>query len=109
MVWNHDNRRGKELDVEPGQQPVPFQSNFDFRFAFIDFGYAIRFPPNIFDHVVRREHRPPSDFAAPEQSNFSEPYDVFAADVFNLGKVLRFELDQAIQVRLPRLFTILFD
>jgi hypothetical protein len=40
---------------------------------------------------------PPSHFAAPEQTQ-SEPYDIFASDVFNVGRVLQNELEKSQEV-----------
>ena len=84
--------------MKPGQPAVPFHSTFDFRFAYIDFGCAVHFSPDATDHLVTAEHIPPSHFAAPEQSE-GKPYDMFASDVFNVGKVLETELEEAMQVR----------
>ena len=41
------------LTFEPGQPPIPFQSTFDFRFAFIDFDCSFRFPPDTPHHLLR--------------------------------------------------------
>jgi hypothetical protein len=81
----------------PGQPAIPFHSTFRCCFAFIDFGNAIQFGPDAADHLVTAEHMPPSHFAAPEQSQ-GEPYDIFASDVFNVGRVLQTELEEAKEV-----------
>jgi serine/threonine protein kinase len=81
----------------PGQPAVLFHSTFRFCFAFIDFGSAVQFSPDATDHLITAEHMPPSRFAAPEQTQ-SEPYDIFASDVFNMGKVLQNELEEADRV-----------
>ena len=96
-MWNHDNIRNPLVNVLPGEPAVPFQSTFRFSFAFIDFGCAFQFSPDATDHLVTAEHIPPSHFAAPEQSQ-GEPYDIFASDVFNVGRVLQIELEEAKQV-----------
>ena len=90
--------------MKPGQPAVPFHSTFDFRFAYIDFGCAVHFSPDATDHLVTAEHIPPSHFAAPEQSE-GKPYDMFASDVFNVGKVFQTELEEAMQVR--KLFSLI--
>ena len=84
--------------VEPGQIAVPFQSTFDFRFAFIDFGFSVRFDPDDADHLVESQYCPPVEFASPEQHRTGEKYDIFASDVYNLGRVLEHELEQATKV-----------
>jgi serine/threonine protein kinase len=64
--------------------------------AYIDFGAAIKFSTG------RRSFasgiRPPSKWAAPEQL-LDEPYDVCAADIFMLGRVLQEELVEGRVVR----------
>jgi serine/threonine protein kinase len=97
-LWNHDHCRALHVEFVPGQPAVPFHSTFRFCFAFIDFGSAVQFSPDAADHLVTAEHMPPSHFAAPEQTQ-SEPYDIFASDVFNVGRVLQTELEEAKEVR----------
>jgi hypothetical protein len=48
--------------------------------------------------LVEPQQIPPEPFAAPEQSRMGEPYDIFASDVYNLGKVLEHNLDVAKEV-----------
>jgi hypothetical protein len=53
----------------------------------------VLFPPHSTHHIVNKQPTsPPTEFAAPEQEDSDEPYDIFAADVYNLGKVLECEL-----------------
>jgi serine/threonine protein kinase len=80
-----------------GQPAVPFHSTFRFCFAFIDFGNAVQFSPDATDHLITAEHMPPSQVAAPEQTQ-DEPYDIFASDVFNVGRVLQNELEESKEV-----------
>ena len=98
-MWNHDGTRynGVSHFVEPGQIAVPFQSTFDFRFAFIDFGFSVRFGPDDADHIVESQHCPPDEFASPEQRRGGK-YDIFASDVYNLGRFLEHELEEATRV-----------
>jgi hypothetical protein len=63
--------------------------------AFIDFECAVHFGKGV-DPLVRPGNVPPSDIAAPEQANLDgREYDLFKADVFNLGKTLKKELQEA--------------
>jgi serine/threonine protein kinase len=101
ILCNHEDRhRVAQHKWEPGMTQPPFQSTFDCQLAFIDFGSAIRFPPNVSDHIVRnRDCAPPVSFRAPEQPpNCHGPYDIFAADVYSLGKILQYELAAASKV-----------
>ena len=60
---------------------------------FIDFGSAVLFPPEVTDQIVNKQPTsPPKEFVAPEQEDSHVPYDIFAADIYNLGKVLEMEL-----------------
>ncbi len=97
LLWNHDGTRGNGVScfVEPGHIAVPFQSTFDVRFAFIDFGFLVRFDPGDTKHLAEPGHCPPDEFAAPEQFRTGEQYDLFALDVYNLGRVLEHELEEA--------------
>ena len=97
ILWNHDDTRNPRADNQPGKPAVPFHSTFDFRIAFIDFGSATRFTPGETTHFITADHIPPSAFAAPEQSQ-DEPYDVLRSDVYNVGKVLEHELEEASKV-----------
>jgi len=70
--------------------------NGDLCFAFIDFGSSVLFSSDSKDHVVSHySARPPSLTAAPEQKS-QKPFDIFAADVYNLGRVLQIDLDEAV-------------
>ena len=82
ILWNHDSRRGLHLKVKPGQPAVPFQSTFKFCFPFIDFGSAVHFSPDAADHIVTAENIPPSQFAAPEQSQ-DKPYDISLPQMYS--------------------------
>jgi hypothetical protein len=74
---------------------VPFHSTFDFQMAFIDFECAVHFQRGI-EPLVRPNMRPPSHIAAPEQlKEGEETYDMFSADVFNLGRTLQIEIQKA--------------
>ena len=109
-MWNHDGSRNSEVRhfIEPGHISVPFQSTFDFRFAFIDFGFSVRFDPGDTNHLIEPGQSPPDEFAAPEQCRTGEQYDLFASDVYNLGRVLEHELEQATKVSdLPLILGIL--
>lgn len=49
--------------------------------------------------LVRPSNVPPSDIAAPEQANLDGgEYDLFKADVFNLGRTLMIELQGVLAV-----------
>ncbi|EPQ54762.1 hypothetical protein GLOTRDRAFT_130116 [Gloeophyllum trabeum ATCC 11539] len=96
ILWNHSDCRGwttGEHDPPPGYL---FHSTFDFRMAYIDFGCSTLLEPGQ-SRMVPSNSRPPSDFAAPEQTAEGDSYDVFAADVYNLGKVLQWELEEALK------------
>jgi hypothetical protein len=74
---------------------VPFHSTFDFRMAFIDFECAVQFERGA-QPLVRPNMVPPSHTAAPEQlKEGEEKYDMFSADVFNLGRTLQIEIQKA--------------
>jgi hypothetical protein len=61
---------------------------------------AVRFQLDAKSHTVDAgDSRPPSFFAAPEQDGKS-PFDLYDADVFNLGRTLLWELENATKVRL---------
>ncbi|KAJ7593659.1 hypothetical protein C8J56DRAFT_1043458 [Mycena floridula] len=64
------------------------QAYVDYHLAYINFGSSIQFSSSDY-HVQRQPPQPPLEFAAPEQISESEgSYDMFAADIYNLGKVL---------------------
>jgi hypothetical protein len=66
--------------------------------AFIDFECAVHFERGV-DPLVYPSNVPPSDFAAPEQADANGgEYDLFKADVFNLGRTLMVELQRASEV-----------
>lgn len=90
IVWNHYDSRHPVKGPSKGSLPL---DPFDFRMAFIDFGSARSFPPNS-RPLVQVTERPPDQFAAPEQLIEGNKYDMFAADVYNLGRVLQLELDE---------------
>jgi len=97
ILFNHSNSRPKEM-VSSGELNtpiVPFHSTFDFRMAFIDFECAVHFQRGI-EPLVRPNMVPPSHTAAPEQlKEGEETYDMFSADVFNLGRTLQREIQEA--------------
>ncbi|KAK7021514.1 kinase-like domain-containing protein [Favolaschia claudopus] len=82
ILWNH----------APTHHELSRHSKFNFCMAYIDFGGAV-----LFSADNRRSPgsgvRPPSAFAAPEQS-LDQLYDVCAADVCMLGKVLQGEMEE---------------
>jgi hypothetical protein len=65
--------------------------------AYIDFGCSMKFTPEN-RYLMNSGLRPPSEWAAPEQLH-AEPYDVCAADVYMLGRVLKAELEAGRKVR----------
>lgn len=96
ILWNHSDWRRWGTDDDDGPPPgFLFHSTFDFRMAYIDFGCSTLFEPGQ-SHTIPSDSRPPSVFAAPEQTAEGDSYDVFAADVYNLGRVLQYELDEAL-------------
>jgi serine/threonine protein kinase len=97
ILFNHDNCRAVELRYNGDSDTpiVPFHSTFDFRMAFIDFECAAHFGRGV-SPLVRPGNIPPSDIAAPEQANLDGgEYDLFKADVFNLGRTLMKEMQRA--------------
>jgi serine/threonine protein kinase len=67
-------------------------------YAFIDLGSACMFKPGA-PPVAQAITVPPKSVRAPEQTeDCDEPINLFAADVYNLGKTLELELSAAIQV-----------
>ncbi|KAJ7639222.1 kinase-like domain-containing protein [Roridomyces roridus] len=74
-----------------------FRLGFDAEYAFIDFGSS-----HVLEAGVSYGHpmtNPPEGFASPEQEaaaeNQSATIDLFAADIYNLGKTLETELHRA--------------
>jgi hypothetical protein len=65
--------------------------------AYIDFGAATKF--STLPCFSNSGIRPPSEWAAPEQL-LDEPYDVCAADVCMLGRVLQDEPAEGRKVRM---------
>jgi hypothetical protein len=110
ILFNHSNSRPMEV-VSSGELNapiVPFHSTFDFRMAFIDFECAVHFQRGI-EPLVRPNMVPPSHTAAPEQLNEGEEtYDMFSADVFNLGRTLQIEIRKARDVSIYYLALLLF-
>ncbi|KAK7028411.1 hypothetical protein R3P38DRAFT_2936229 [Favolaschia claudopus] len=95
IVWNRSDKRPREVwEPAAGLVKPPFHSLFDFRMAYIDFGAATKFTADL--RLFASNCRPPSKWAAPEQF-LDKPYDVCAADVFMLGKVLQGELAEGRQ------------
>ena len=95
IVFNRNNSRPVEVSESGNSDTpiVPFHSTFDFRMAFIDFECAIHFEEGV-EPLVRPEMVPASHIAAPEQGG-EDKYDMFAADVFNLGRTLQIEFQNA--------------
>ncbi|KAJ7291710.1 WD40-repeat-containing domain protein [Mycena rebaudengoi] len=81
ILWNH-----APTFYEPSRH-----SKFSFRMAYIDFGGGMIFSAEN-RHSRGSGVRPPSAWAAPELS-LSQPYDLCAADVCMLGKVLQGEME----------------
>jgi hypothetical protein len=110
ILFNHCNSRPKGMsDSGESDTPIiPFHSTFDFRMAFIDFECAVHFESGV-ETLVRPDMIPPSCNAAPEQLRVGVKYDMFAADVFNLGKTLQIEMQKARKASLqsPLHFTLL--
>jgi len=97
ILFNHSNSRpiGMGSSGELDAPIVPFHSTFDFRMAFIDFECAVHFERGI-EPLIRPNMVPPSHTAAPEQlKEGEEKYDMFLADVFNLGRTLQIEIQKA--------------
>lgn len=64
--------------------------------AYIDFEFSQYFCPDQ-DPVCSFQSRPPPAYASPEQLR-EEEHNMFCADVYNLGKVLLKELEDAHKV-----------
>jgi len=97
ILFNHSNSRpiGMGSSGELDAPIVPFHSTFDFRMAFIDFECAVHFERGM-EPLIRPNMVPPSHTAAPEQlKEGEEKYDMFLADVFNLGRTLQIEIQKA--------------
>jgi hypothetical protein len=63
--------------------------------AFIDFECAVHFERGI-EPLICSNMVPPSHTAAPEQlKEGDDKYDMFSADVFNLGRTLQIEIQNA--------------
>ncbi|KAJ7817047.1 armadillo-type protein [Mycena olivaceomarginata] len=91
ILWNHETKRPRNVSRPTTTRKSPFHSRFDFRMAYIDFGCSMKFTPGN-RYLMNSGLRPPSEWAAPEQLH-AEPYDVCAADVYMLGRVLKTELE----------------
>jgi hypothetical protein len=108
IVFNHSNRRPPEIHTsEQNTLIIPFHSTFDCRMAFIDFECAVHFPVEngVESKFLRPNRVPPDHTAAPEQLKARDGgnsegygYDMFAADVFNLGRSLQREILKAFEV-----------
>ncbi|KAL1749244.1 kinase-like domain-containing protein [Schizophyllum fasciatum] len=96
VLWNHDGARPSSFL----QDPCPkLHSTFDARYAFIDFGAAIHSLEDADRYAIPRTY-PPEEYAAPEQI-LEIPIDRFAADVYNLGRVMEKELYNAFKQQHP--------
>lgn len=91
IVCNHEDIHPPHTRWTSGTAQPAFQSTFDYQSAFIDFESAVRFPLDGHSHVSKCESAPPIPFAPPECKPDIE-YDMFAADVYSLGKILQHEL-----------------
>ncbi|KIJ42172.1 hypothetical protein M422DRAFT_48368 [Sphaerobolus stellatus SS14] len=92
IVISHADSRG----ISPEND---FRQTFNLEYAFIDFGSAHVFPPGNPPFAVPITI-PPDHISSPEQKEHlegTEPIDVFAADVYNLGKTLETELTAALE------------
>ncbi|KAF8581183.1 hypothetical protein K439DRAFT_1619251 [Ramaria rubella] len=85
ILWNY----GGDYAPRTGQ---PFQSLFDARYAYIDFGQSTQFPRGtpLEMRKVKGTVRT-KEFSPPELSD-TEEYDPFAVDVFALGRFMQLEL-----------------
>jgi serine/threonine protein kinase len=97
ILWNHETKRPRNVSRPTTTRKSPFHSLFDFRMAYIDFGCSMKFTPEN-RYLMNSGLRPPSEWAAPEQLH-AEPYDVCAAEVYMLGRVLKEELEAGRKVR----------
>ncbi|KAI5885425.1 kinase-like protein [Schizophyllum commune H4-8] len=96
VLWNHDGARPSSFLEDPCPK---LHSTFDARYAFIDFGAAIHSLDEADRYATPRTY-PPEEYAAPEQI-LEIPIDRFAADVYNLGRVMEKELYSALKQRHP--------
>ncbi|KAJ7875896.1 hypothetical protein B0H14DRAFT_2715078 [Mycena olivaceomarginata] len=95
IVINHvDSRNFSEISLND------FRQSSNIEYAYIDFGSAFFFPPGT-SSVGCPRTIPPDEISSPEQQVAMEldameleaiPIDLFAADVYNLGKTLEGEL-----------------
>jgi serine/threonine protein kinase len=101
ILFNHSNSRLLETLGNSGESDTPiypFYSTFDFCMAFIDFECAVLFERDV-EPLVHPNMVPSSHTAAPEQlKEDEEKYDMFSAEVFNLGRILQIEIQKARKV-----------
>ncbi|KAJ7938686.1 kinase-like domain-containing protein [Mycena leptocephala] len=87
IVCNYHNARS---NVRKCPAYADFKNGPNFRIAFIDFGAAVRFS-GADRCVAYREAIGPDDvYRSPEQDSGGE-FDLFAADIYGLGQILRSE------------------
>ncbi|KIJ53269.1 hypothetical protein M422DRAFT_242403 [Sphaerobolus stellatus SS14] len=95
IVINHSDSRDLAALAEDD-----FQQTSDLEYAFIDFGSAHIFSPGA-PPITSPLTIPPDPIPSPEQEDSEEnegTIDVFAADVYNLGKSLETELTAALHI-----------
>ncbi|TRM70471.1 kinase-like domain-containing protein [Schizophyllum amplum] len=96
VLWNHDGARPSYFL----QDPCPkLHSTFDARYAYIDFGAAVHSFDEADRHWTPRTY-PPEEYAAPEQI-LEIPIDRFAADIYNLGRVMEKEMYNSMKQQHP--------
>ncbi|KAK6977950.1 kinase-like domain-containing protein [Favolaschia claudopus] len=83
ILINHDNSRPLSL--------VGFRDSFKCQLAFIDFEFSFRFPKGSRNSVAPAQCMTPPNFCPPERV-LHVPTDMFAGDVYSLGRVLQEEL-----------------
>ncbi|KIJ30966.1 hypothetical protein M422DRAFT_53565 [Sphaerobolus stellatus SS14] len=94
IVISHDNARERPACAEND-----FRKVSELEYALIDFGAAHVFP-GMDSPLAYPETTPPEAFSSSEQKEQHDKggvIDVFAADVYNLGKTLERELDAALE------------
>ncbi|KAK6977835.1 kinase-like domain-containing protein [Favolaschia claudopus] len=91
IVISHDNRLARQAPEDD------FRNEKNLEYAFLDFGSAQE-PAR--ESLALPITTPPAGFCAPEQvlGQGSQAIDLFAADVYNLGKTLQRELSDALDM-----------
>ena len=81
-----------------------------FRVGYIDFESAFTFPIGATDHTVSHEQAetvPPVYVRAPEQSLDIGSWDAYAADVYNLGALLKEQVIREVGISFSLLIGLL--